>query len=181
MRRGFKHCAGFTLIEVLVTFLIIGIGLLGLAALQTSTVNEQFEAYQRVQVTSILDDMSQRIRANPASAKAGAYTGEVTTPYGQQPLAICSGTPGASRDLCEWNRIVAGAAATDGLTAQPLRAGGCIDMVTLSGPNGETTIRVAVAWQGMTASIVPGDDCGIGDYGENDGFRRVAFRDVVIR
>ncbi len=172
---------GFTLIEVLVTFLIVGIGLLGLAALQTSTVNEQFEAYQRVQVTSMLDDMAQRIRANPAAAKTGSYTGAVSNAYGQQPVGVCALTPGASRDLCEWNRILAGAAATDGLTAQPLRAGGCIDMLSLSGANGETTIRVAVAWQGMTASIAPGDDCGMENYGENDAFRRVAFRDVIIR
>lgn len=180
MRAAIPQCEGFTLIEVLVTFLIIGIGLLGLAALQTSTVNEQFEAYQKVQVTSMLDDMAQRLRSNPVAAKAGEYTVAVSQPYGQQPLAVCSLTPGSARDLCEWNRNLAGAAATDGLKAQPLKAGGCIDMQTLSGTFGETTIRVAIAWQGMTASIVPGDDCGIGAYGENDGFRRVAFRDVII-
>lgn len=178
--RALRSGRGFTLIEVLVTFLIISIGLLGLAALQTTTVNEQFEAYQRVQITSMLEDMAQRIRANPVGAQSGAYTGSVTDPYGQQEIATCPTAPGAARDLCEWNRLLAGEAAVDGLKAQPLNAAGCLDMVTASGPNGEVTIRVAVAWQGLTPSVAPGDDCAEGDYGD-EGLRRVAFRDVTVR
>ena len=57
---------GFTLIEVLVTLLIIAIGLLGLGALQVNTMNDQFEANQRAYATSLVDDMASRIRANNA-------------------------------------------------------------------------------------------------------------------
>ena len=38
-----KQKAGFTLIEVLLTIVIIAIGLLGLAGLQVATVNNQFD------------------------------------------------------------------------------------------------------------------------------------------
>ena len=65
--------AGFTLIEVLVTFLIVAIGLLGLGALQVNTMNNSFETYQRALVGSIVEDMAARIRMNPNAAMAGDY------------------------------------------------------------------------------------------------------------
>ena len=66
---------GFTLIEVLVAFLIITIGLLGLGAMQVNTMNDQFEANQRAYATWLVDDMASRIRANAPDAVAGAYYG----------------------------------------------------------------------------------------------------------
>ena len=158
------------------TFLIISIGLLGLAALQTSTVNEQFEAYQRVQLTSMLEDMAMRIRANPEQAKLGAYTASVSDPYGRQTIVSCATSPGAARDLCEWNRLLSGASAVDGLSAAPLNAAGCIRDIS-SGTL--VVIRVAIAWQGLSKSVEPGDSCGSGLFGDEE-YRRVAFRDVVI-
>ena len=186
MRLALTKSKGFTLIEVLVTFLIISVGLLGLAALQASTVNEQFEAYQRVQVTSMLDDMAQRIRTNPAAAKAGDYTGTVSALYGRQSVASdgCGASPGAARDLCEWNRSLAGTATAQSSVVTPINIGGCIDMRVVGDatalPPTATTIRVSVSWRGMTSVTPPSNDCGIVE-GEDDGFRRVAFRDVIIR
>ena len=177
---------GFTLIEVLVTFLIISVGLLGLAALQAGTVNEQFEAYQRVQVTSMLDDMAQRIRANPVAAKAGAYTGTVSALYGRQAVSSdgCGTSPGSARDLCEWNRLLAGTATAGNSVVTPINIGGCIDMRVVGDatalPPTATTIRVSVSWQGMSSLEPPSNLCGFVE-AEGDGFRRVAFRDVIIR
>ena len=62
---------GFTLIEVLVTLVIIAIGLLGLGALQLNTMNNSFDTYQRALVGSIVDDMAARIRMNSQAARAG--------------------------------------------------------------------------------------------------------------
>jgi len=55
---GKRVQTGFTLIEVLVTFLVTTIGLLGLAALQVNTINNGFEAQQRALVTALVDDMA---------------------------------------------------------------------------------------------------------------------------
>lgn len=68
-----RRQAGFTLIEVLVTFLIVAIGLLGLGALQVNTMNNSFETYQRALVASIIEDMAARIRMNSQAAMAGEY------------------------------------------------------------------------------------------------------------
>jgi type IV pilus assembly protein PilV len=64
---------GFSLIEVLVTLIILSIGLLGLAALQTTSVREGFDSGQRSQATWLAQELVERMRANPGGQKAG-YT-----------------------------------------------------------------------------------------------------------
>lgn len=55
---------GFSLIEVLVAVLVLGIGLLGFAALQLSAVSTGEEGYYRSQATLIAQDLADRMRAN---------------------------------------------------------------------------------------------------------------------
>ena len=86
--------AGFTLIEVLVTLVIIAIGLLGLGALQLNTMNNSFDTYQRALVGSIVDDMAARIRMNSQAARAGDYFA------GRPEASDCERLVGAQRDLC---------------------------------------------------------------------------------
>ena len=85
---------GFTLIEVLVTFLIVAIGLLGLGALQVNTMNNSFETYQRALVASIVEDMAARIRMNANAAVAGEYFVDMSNIAAND----CSGV-GSQRDL----------------------------------------------------------------------------------
>ena len=165
---------GFTLIEVLVTILIVAVGLLGLAALQVNTLNKQFETLQRAQVTAMVEDMASRIRMNPSEAKSGAY-------YVSASGTNCGSLLGADRDLCEWNAMMSGASVVDdGVNlAAPLDVQGCIEVGPTSG-SGETVLRVSMAWQGVTKSAAPGVSCGANDYGD-EAYRRVIFRDVAVR
>lgn len=55
---------GFTLIEVLVTLLILAIGLLGVAALQVRGLQYNQDAYVRSQVSFLAYDISDRMRMN---------------------------------------------------------------------------------------------------------------------
>jgi type IV pilus assembly protein PilV len=59
---------GTTLLEVLVTLVILAIGLLGLAGLQTRLQVSEMEAYQRSQALILLNDMASRIASNRANA-----------------------------------------------------------------------------------------------------------------
>ena len=65
---------GVSLIEVLVSVLILGIGLLGIAAMQALALGNSQSSVERTQAVihsySILDAM----RANPDAARAGTYT-----------------------------------------------------------------------------------------------------------
>lgn len=60
---------GASLIEVLVSVVIIAIGLLGLAALQNISLKLSYESYVRTQATFLAYDMIDRIRANPETAE----------------------------------------------------------------------------------------------------------------
>lgn len=65
---------GFSLIEVLVALLVLSIGLLGLAALQTTSLKYNTESYFRTQATYFVYDIVDRMRSNSASvASGGAY------------------------------------------------------------------------------------------------------------
>ena len=55
---------GFTLIEVLVTLVILTFGLLGIAGLMAKGQRIAYEAYQRQQAVALASDMAERIRGN---------------------------------------------------------------------------------------------------------------------
>ncbi len=56
---------GFTLIEVLVTMIIMAIGLLGLAGLQLAAMKSNYSAYQRTQAVIAAYDLIDRFRIAP--------------------------------------------------------------------------------------------------------------------
>jgi len=55
---------GFTLIEVLISMVILSIGLLGIFAMQSRALMDNQDAYLRTQAVFMAYDMSDRIRAN---------------------------------------------------------------------------------------------------------------------
>lgn len=64
---------GFTLVEVLVSLLVLSLGLLGLAALQSQSIKATHSAYLRTQATQYAYDILDRMRANREAARAEAY------------------------------------------------------------------------------------------------------------
>lgn len=94
MRRTPKGSRGITLVEVLVSVLILAIGLLGLAGLQTQSLNFNHSAYLRSQATVLAYDMIDRMRANRDVALSGSYD----IAYG----ADGSGGTVAGDDLVAW-------------------------------------------------------------------------------
>lgn len=61
---------GSSLIEVLITLLIFSVGMLGMAALQLNALQGTSDSAQRSQSTWILQDIAERIRANPQGTAA---------------------------------------------------------------------------------------------------------------
>ena len=64
---------GYGLIEVLVSVLVLSIGLLGLAGLQTQSLRFNNEAYFRTQATLLAMDMSDRLRTNFETARTNTF------------------------------------------------------------------------------------------------------------
>ena len=62
--------AGSTLIEVLITVLVLSIGLLGMATMQFDGIKRNTDSYLRSQAVNLAYDMSDRIRVNRTGALA---------------------------------------------------------------------------------------------------------------
>jgi len=63
-QRNLLSQRGMTLIEILVTLILISVGLLGVAALQLTSLRSNQEAYVRSQASSLAGDILDRMRAN---------------------------------------------------------------------------------------------------------------------
>lgn len=64
---------GFTLMEVLVSMVVLSIGLLGLAGMQVNGLKSNNSSYQRTQASLLANEMIDRIRANRAGLALGSY------------------------------------------------------------------------------------------------------------
>ena len=169
---------GFTLIEVLVTLVIVALGLLGLGALQVNTMNNSFETYQRALVTAIVEDMAARIRMNHRSALTGSYELALdSSPCSDDPLSLTT----VQADICAWKTQIDGGievASESRRVGAPMGARGCIERLPSNG--GGTWIRVSVAWVGITPQSETAATCGADEMGD-EAYRRVVFRDVAVR
>ena len=143
-----KSQRGTTLIEVMVTAVILTFGLLGLAGLQARMQVSQMEAYQRSQALILLDDMANRLSTNRNAA--AAYV--TATPLGTgTPCSITATSSRQAVDACEWSEALLGAGETSGTSKVGAMLGGrgCVDSLG----NGE--YMVTVAWQGNGPIAAP--------------------------
>ena len=187
--------SGTSMIEVLITMVILMIGLLGIAGLQIRAHLAELESYQRVQALILLQDMVDRINNNRYVATCYAIT---TTPatgipflgtplpaanYAGAGLACTAGTPAqqamALADLAAWNQALQGASAGGANTGGLIGARGCI---TQEDPTNRV-YRVSISWQGRSPTIDPAVSdpvlgtnavltCGSGNYGD-ERMRRI--------
>lgn len=179
---------GTSLIEVLVSMLILLVALLGLAGLQVQAQQSEMESYQRAQALILLQDMVGRLNVNRKVASCYAVTTDAANgaPYFGTDSAI--GTPTcttgtaeqkaiAVKDMEDWNNLLLGAAeiAAGGTTGAMVGARGCVIYdATLD------LYTVAVAWQGLGKTFAPvGQNCGKGQYGDETQ-RRVVSSSVRI-
>jgi len=65
--------SGFSLLEVLISLLVLGIGLLGLGGLQVASLKGTTNAHSRTIATMFAMDLADRMRANPLGVKGGFY------------------------------------------------------------------------------------------------------------
>lgn len=176
--------AGTTLMEVLVTMVIVAFGLLGVAAFQSKAQVGSVESYQRAQAIVLLDDMVSRLNGNRANAtsylSANIGTGDT------QPADCTTIAPGAARDLCEWSQALKGAGEKDQGGAQigaMIGARGCIRQVQAPDPKTGVCLpgiyEVAVAWQGLHKTQAPALTCGANQYGD-ESYRRVVSARVTV-
>lgn len=69
---------GVTLIEVLVTVIVLSIGLLGFAALQMTSLQSGYSSYLRMQASWLAYDLTDRMRASRSETLNGKYDDDST-------------------------------------------------------------------------------------------------------
>lgn len=184
--------SGFSMIEVLVTLIILLVSLLGLAGVMVQGQRSEMESYQRVQALILLQDMAGRINANRAVGSCYAYTNATNgTPYlgtGSTLAPACApGTPAQNaqsvQDMTAWDTALKGAAEISGGSNVGAMVGarGCVsyDATTVLNDStgaaivGTGIYTVSVAWQGLGNTFAPvGLKCGQNLYG-NEASRRI--------
>lgn len=122
-----KRQAGFSLIEVMVAALVLSIGLIGLAGLQAVSLRQNQSAFMRSQVSAMVYDLADRMRANVSGATSNFYN-----PSMAGVTDNCSSTTGCSpqqmaqNDLAEWNAHI--------VTYLPMGQGFvCVDSTPIDG------------------------------------------------
>lgn len=151
---------GTSLIEVLVTMVILAIGLLGVAGLQGRLQVSEMEAYQRAQAMILLSDMASRISANRKFAST--YVTGTTSPLGATTCPTTTTTL-KDRDSRDWCLALRGGGEVNaaGVNVGTLIGGrGCIQTA------GTNQYLITVAWQGLGGITAPnsGIACGRNAY-----------------
>lgn len=95
---------GVTLIEVLVTLVLVAIGLSGMMAMQARGVQQNQSAYLRTQAVMMASDMADRIRLNRQAALADAYTLTLsqTVDAFKSNAGLAAGPALANNDIYDW-------------------------------------------------------------------------------
>ena len=107
--------AGFTIVEVLVSLVILSIGLLGIAKLVLYSAHSNDSAYLRSQATQLAYEILDNMRANPTAAAAGNYNTALATAADEPRIQLPErDLPGAANlalyDVYVWkSRLAAGA------------------------------------------------------------------------
>lgn len=98
-----KRIRGFSLIEVLVSLLIISLGIVGVMRLQTQSLKTNQSAYFRTQADILSRDIVARMYANRDEARKGSYTAQAKPNVVVDCLVNeCSSAQMANWDLLQW-------------------------------------------------------------------------------
>ncbi|HET8801858.1 MAG TPA: type IV pilus modification protein PilV [Marinobacter sp.] len=100
-----KRMAGFGMIEVLVSLLVLAIGLLGLASLQATGLAQTSEVRNRSQAILLTEDMFERIRSNRENI--ASYVVAEGNASACNPSFAIANTDVAVNDLSEWKNSLA--------------------------------------------------------------------------
>lgn len=105
IRLNNRKQAGFNLVEVMIAALVISVGMLGIAGLQLISMKGSHQSYMRHQATYLLQDVVERIRANPAQLAAyDGFDSKTSTSFSCPPAKDCSANSCNGADLVNYDK-----------------------------------------------------------------------------
>jgi type IV pilus assembly protein PilV len=150
-RNAIRRDKGFTLIEVLVSVLILSLGLLGVAGLQTFSLRSNQSAFYRSQATAAAYDIIDRMRANAQGVTGGNYNALDSANLPADPDCITSGCTAselADYDIRDW--------ANHSLASLPSGSGTVtVDDMGTAADSSDDVFVVTVRWTDATDQTNP--------------------------
>jgi type IV pilus assembly protein PilV len=150
MQPNARRTRGFTLVEVLVSLVILSIGLLGIAKLMMFSSHANDSAYLRTQATDLAYEMLDYMRANSVQAAAGAYTTALATPA-TNPGFVCVGAAPCANlalyDVYLWKLRLNASSGVVPAGALPNGQGAVVTNVI----GGQTQVTITVQWDDSVA------------------------------
>lgn len=155
-----RHAAGFTLVELLVTMLIVTVGILGIVKMQAAGVAESQVSRVRSLMTFQAESLASSMRANRgywASTTAAFSTAWTTVATSQTyPMSgstpdctanACSATDMAHADMAAWRDAFVNA--FPGATATVTCSGACTAGATTT----PRSYDIALSWSEKTVAV----------------------------
>ncbi|MEJ6473344.1 type IV pilus modification protein PilV [Pseudoalteromonas piscicida] len=170
---------GFTLLEVLIAFMILSFGLLGAVALQAKAKQASFDSMQRAAAVELASDIMHRIRSNDATNITTLYDIDFNSTEAVQATTacytgFCSAAAIAQTDIANWRRAIRARENTGALDNAIV----CINPTSGADAAG-VNVQVIVTWRGRQAMTAlennPAGDCGV-----NDDRRRAVVMETFI-
>jgi type IV pilus assembly protein PilV len=159
LKRNFQHgaarTAGFTLVEVLVSLVILAIGLLGIAKLMLFSSHANDSAYLRSQATALAYEILDDMRANRQEAIVPQTYNTAAAVPANLPAVLCVGavvcttTQVALYDLYQWGLHLNANSGAVPPGALP-NGQGVVTAVT-SPTLLQTTVTIVVSWDDSVA------------------------------
>ena len=132
---AFTAMRGFSIVEVLVALVVLGVGMLGIASVYVVTLRSSGSAISRMQAVNLASDIGDRIRANrnagTAYEGAPAEDGEGCIGADEN----CTAAEMAAHDLFLWEQQIE--------ATLPGDPDGVVDVDTSTTP---TTYTITVSW-----------------------------------
>ncbi len=170
---------GVSLIEVMITLLILAIGLLGVFSVQINSKRVKYDSEQRSIASGLVLSMVERMRSNAEIlenyATANTGVGTVVLAAACTSAANCDAEDLATYDLWDWKREIDGVTQAKTVGEETLSVGGLVSPTACISHN-DGMVTVTIAWYGSMAMSNPANnDCGttLGIYGAENNRRQI--------
>lgn len=178
--------SGVGMIEVLITLLLVSVGFLNIAALQTVAKKSNFASLQRTTAVVLAHDIVERMRANPVilasylTPTAGVGGGTLTQPSQTCTSASkCNPRQLADYDLWLWEQALDGTNESRSINNVSTNTGGIVNPTgCVTGPTSGAAgvYTITIVWRGLNEfTNVSTNTCGTGagKYGTDEEYRQI--------
>ena len=131
-----KNNRGFTLIEALIAFFILSIGMLGIASLQAISLKAGKTSVYTSVATMKVDEVLESMRANPGALAIYEGTGAANNCWS---TVVCTEIQLAEDDVFLWKKNLK--------AGLPSTATGVVRVTAATAPSKMATVEITVSWK----------------------------------